>query len=439
MAAVRSGPIARFTQTLRVTIRSMKSSDVIAAGMAAAPLDISGPVVAGPSQGTWTLGGELGPGDSYVVRVYAPHPSLVELADAGTDYPATLLPSYLSLTLPPRAQHGVSSAPQQVIFAPFGSSRTAAYGATSVDPAPAVEHSPYARELALARRLAQGARTPYAYVARVQRYLASGFTYNETPTTGRYPLDTFLFDAKSGYCQQFAGAMALLLRMGGVPARVSAGFTSGQYRAATRSWAVSDLDAHAWVEAWFPGYGWVRFDPTPAAAPARGGHLPLPAIESSGAAPPPATDARRPDLSAGANSRGVVKAKHHGSNLELILACAAALVLLLAAGLVVLAHRRRPRTGEELVSELVRAFARSGRPIEDGVTLTRLEHRLRGAPDAAAYVRALRLSRFGDSLELPTARQRRALRQQLRAGLGVGAGVRALWALPPRWTRERAP
>ena len=64
--------------------------------------------------------------------------------------------------------------------------------------------------------------------------------------------------------------MALLLRMGGVPARVSTGFTTGTYDQATKQWLVTDVDAHAWVEAWFPHYGWVTFDPTPASAPARG-------------------------------------------------------------------------------------------------------------------------------------------------------------------------
>ena len=74
--------------------------------------------------------------------------------------------------------------------------------------------------------------------------------------------------------------MALLLRMGGVPARVATGFTTGAYDSNTKSWFVTDVDAHAWVEAWFPHYGWVTFDPTPAAAPARGGHAPISSIGS---------------------------------------------------------------------------------------------------------------------------------------------------------------
>ena len=69
--------------------------------------------------------------------------------------------------------------------------------------------------------------------------------------------------------------MALLLRMGGVPARVAVGFTNGSYNTSGHDYVVADIDAHAWVEAWFPHYGWVRFDPTPAVAPARGGKLPI--------------------------------------------------------------------------------------------------------------------------------------------------------------------
>jgi hypothetical protein len=69
-----------------------------------------------------------------------------------------------------------------------------------------------------------------------------------------------------GYCQFFAGAMALMLRYLGVPARVAVGFAGGKYDASHRVWLISDRNAHAWVEAWFKGYGWLPFDPTPAIA-----------------------------------------------------------------------------------------------------------------------------------------------------------------------------
>jgi hypothetical protein len=68
-------------------------------------------------------------------------------------------------------------------------------------------------------------------------------------------------ETRRGYCQHFAGAMALMLRYLGIPARVAAGFTSGTYKDGT--WAVTDHDAHTWVEVWFRGYGWLPFDPTP--------------------------------------------------------------------------------------------------------------------------------------------------------------------------------
>jgi hypothetical protein len=101
----------------------------------------------------------------------------------------------------------------------------------------------------------------------------------------------------------------------------------------------------------------------------------------------------------------------------------------------VLLLTRAPRepTSDELLAELERAMARSGRPVADGTTLSELEHRFRIAPDAAAYVRSLRLARFGGSHQLPSSEQRRALRTQLRAGLGIGGILRSLWALPPRW------
>jgi hypothetical protein len=64
--------------------------------------------------------------------------------------------------------------------------------------------------------------------------------------------------------------MALMLRYLGVPARVAVGFSSGTYDAKSSVWRVTDHDAHAWVEVWFRGYGWLPFDPTPAARPGRG-------------------------------------------------------------------------------------------------------------------------------------------------------------------------
>jgi hypothetical protein len=108
-------------------------------------------------------------------------------------------------------------------------------------------------------------------------------------------------------------------------------------------------------------------------------------------------------------------------------------VLALAGALLVRrSRRRRAASGiEGAVTELERALRRSGRVPASGLTLARLEERFRAAPDAAAYVRALRTARFGFGADAPTRAQRRALRRELGAGLGLRGRVRALWALPP--------
>ena len=90
------------------------------------------------------------------------------------------------------------------------------------------------------------------------------------------PLVGFVVQTREGYCQYFAGAMALMLRYLGVPARVAVGFSSGTYDAQRGVWTVTDHEAHAWVEAWFRGYGWLPFDPTPGAGRPERGQLGAP-------------------------------------------------------------------------------------------------------------------------------------------------------------------
>ena len=118
-----------------------------------------------------------------------------------------------------------------------------------------------------ARRVVGRAQSPYAAAVAIETWLRSegGFVYDEQPPPAgsQRPLPYFLEVTKRGYCQQFAGAMAVMLRLLGIPTRVAAGFTSGEYDAAKREWTVTDHNAHTWVEAYFPGYGWLPFDPTP--------------------------------------------------------------------------------------------------------------------------------------------------------------------------------
>jgi transglutaminase-like putative cysteine protease len=118
-----------------------------------------------------------------------------------------------------------------------------------------------------ASRLTAKLRSPYEATLAIERWLRSegGFRYDEHPpasVTGE-PLVDFVTRNRAGYCQHYAGTMALMLRFIGIPARVAVGFTSGTWSERAGEWTVTNHDAHAWVEAWFEGYGWLPFDPTP--------------------------------------------------------------------------------------------------------------------------------------------------------------------------------
>jgi transglutaminase-like putative cysteine protease len=118
------------------------------------------------------------------------------------------------------------------------------------------------------RELVAGATSPYVVAATLETWFRSGggFVYNEQPAQpidSTPPLVDFVLRTKEGYCQQYAGAMALMLRLMGIPARVAAGFTSGEYDERREEWVVTDHNAHTWVEVYFPRYGWLPFDPTP--------------------------------------------------------------------------------------------------------------------------------------------------------------------------------
>jgi hypothetical protein len=411
------------------------------------------------SAGTYTAATPLEPGTTYKVTVYAPDPSAAQLGRAGSD--ASAPAGYLSIELAPSpgspspdSNALIDAKPSGdqplLVFPPFhsGGAIRALYGPPHTSGATLLRNSvygaasPYGDAYALARRLAAGAATPYQFVEAVKNYLANNYTYNENPPSGPYPLETFLFSSHRGYCQQFAGAMALLLRMGGVPARVAAGFTPGREDSTRTTWLVTDYDAHAWVEVWFPHYGWVRFDPTPPSDPALSNHPP---VVGSGGTNIAATSAgisasktthrtsalKRRAISQGRNGLGGGSGAG-GSVLTWIgVAVGAALLAL------VLIATKPLHSAEALVEELEAALRRIGRPLPAGATLSWLERRVDGSSDAAGYVRGLRLARFGGADRLPTRRQRRALRRQLRLGLGPFGVVRAGWALPPRWGRLR--
>jgi hypothetical protein len=135
---------------------------------------------------------------------------------------------------------------------------------------PPLEGTDWARLFRLSSRLSKGVDSELTVVRHVEDYLLRGdrFHYTtEVGPAGPEPLLEFLFHTHRGYCQHFAGAAALLLRIAGIPTRVAVGFATGE-QIGHDTWAVRDQDAHVWIEVYFPGVGWVPFNPTPAAAQA---------------------------------------------------------------------------------------------------------------------------------------------------------------------------
>lgn len=424
---------------LRVTIGELSSFDVVGAGTTLDFKREPATFAPGSSPGTWVSDEALRQGDGYVAEALVPRPSQQQRAAAGTDYPEELQ-RYTVVSLPQEDGPGRwEPGPGSVLVPFFGSVSNGSQLARSAEAAFAA--SPYAREYALASELVADSSTPYQYVQQVLGHLRTGFTYSETPPRRTLPLDAFLFKDRIGYCQQFAGAAALLLRLGGVPARVSTGFTRGKPDGADGEYVVRDYDAHAWIEVWFPRIGWVQFDPTPTTAPAISGRAPEP-TRAPAAATTPAARARAPEASQTATTSTQATAQpaagpgdgEGGGGLPLGAVIAGLLALAGGAGWLRW-WTRPPQEGEALLDELRRALRRTGRPPEPRTTLLELERRLHDAPAAAAYVRAIRLSRFAGEEPHVTAEQRRALRAELARNLGVGGRLRALHALPPRRVR----
>lgn len=118
----------------------------------------------------------------------------------------------------------------------------------------------------LAHNITASATNNYDRANQVQFYLRSNFKYTLDPPAiePEDPVGSFLFRSKSGYCEYFAAAMAVMLRTLDIPSRLVNGFQTGSYNRIGRDFVVRARDAHSWVEVYFPSYGWIPFDPTPA-------------------------------------------------------------------------------------------------------------------------------------------------------------------------------
>ena len=164
--------------------------------------------------------------DEYDVTSYTPQVNAAELRAAGNLYPLESTAAYLQLpaSLPARVGQ-------------------------------------------LAERIVSGAGSPYDQALRIQDYLRQNYTYDLT--VERAPentdvVDDFLFSAQRGFCSHFATAMAVMLRTRGIPARVVSGYAMGSFDFDRGEYLVPADASHAWVEVYFPAYGWIEFEPTAA-------------------------------------------------------------------------------------------------------------------------------------------------------------------------------
>jgi protein-glutamine gamma-glutamyltransferase len=233
-----------------VTVEGLDEPRLAAAGE---PARIDGPSLGRLSYlagGVMRAGRPVRRGSAYTVWSYAPRPTPRALAASPARYPADT-GRYLGLgrtQFPGYAAAGREAAVDRVF-------RNELY----------LPLWPYRPLWEQARRLTARAGSPYEATLLIERWFRSSgrFRYEEHPPapTSNPPLVDFVEVSKAGYCQHYAGAMAVMLRMLGIPARVAVGFTSGTWKAGV--WTVTDHQAHAWVEAWFAGFGWMTFDPTP--------------------------------------------------------------------------------------------------------------------------------------------------------------------------------
>jgi transglutaminase-like putative cysteine protease len=435
-------------ERIRFTVRSLSTPFVVGAGVV---LGVDGISAQPPSSDGTTrlLGGRrLEEGESYSVRAYAPNPTKEQMEGTEEGYPRDLV-RYTAIKLPnpgesaTRGLFGETLADQQraarlreTIYVPLrGNAVDSDLGPRADN---ALSGSPYAPMYQQALELTRDQPTAYDAVKSVELWLQSNFTYSERVPTHPIPLMGFLEEDKRGYCQQFSGTMALMLRMAGIPARVAAGFSPGSYNKDTREYRVRDLDAHSWVEVWFTGIGWVPFDPTPARSPAQSQSSAL----ATSAAAGDAGEARRLGVAASEPASGAADLGGDGGGSGWIMPALILLLVVAPAGIVALVLGRRvqrlrtlppERVADLQLSELRRALLRLGWDLPASTTLLGLERRLGrfAGPASEAYAGALRSNRYDPRApDAPSLGQRRAVRRELTRG-SVLDRLRGLLAIPP--------
>ncbi|HEX5980306.1 MAG TPA: transglutaminaseTgpA domain-containing protein [Thermoleophilaceae bacterium] len=438
----------RWDEEIEVTVRSLTSELIVGAGIT---YEVEGARARYTADGTTTLLGDpLEEGDEYTVHAYAPDPSRNLMRRSTKDGYGDYFERYTRIYLPNPGESATEGVGLQ-----GDAARTEAFETREDVNVPLMNeplrdvsladeqlrNSEYAQVYELALEWTAGEETPYDAVKAIENRLQEDYRYAERVPTRDIPLHGFLFQERAGYCQQFSGAMALMLRMIGVPARVAAGFSPGSYNRDSEEYRVRDLDAHSWVEVYFTGIGWVPFDPTPIRAPAQS--------QSSGLL---ATSAARGDAGEVTNRRAGVAAERAqpgaGGELEdeggpswlLRLVALFMLAALAGAGAWVVLRVRAQRDltpeqrAEAQLAELRRALARLDWEMPAATTLLGLERRLgrTAGPASARYAAGLRAHRYDPRApSAPDPSDRRALRRELSSRAGLSGRLRGMLAIPP--------
>jgi transglutaminase-like putative cysteine protease len=401
-------------------------------------------------------------GQRYTVWSYVPRAKPSELTRFGGNYPAAL-DRYLEVVYEPVPEWGTDG--RSALMAVFWDQRSENFQISAQKPL-------YDQATGVTAQ----AESPYEAVVLLETWFrqGGGFSYDEQPPgsiAGEPTLVGFVTDFKRGYCQHYAGAMAVMLRLLGIPARVAAGFTSGTYDKEKEEWVVTDHNAHTWVEVWFPGFGWLPFDPTPGrgqlsatysavsaefnafdAAEAAGGGL-LQRLEgvSPSLAEAIRTQAQQgrgqletaggqanPGVGGGAAAAVRDKGPSLIGLVLLVLAGAFAAVVLLKAGLRSL--RFASRDPRELAAacrrDVVGYLADQGTSVPPSATLAEIGATLDRyyAVNADPFVRDLAVARYGRPGEARAAlrrarRELRDVRRQLRRALSLASRLRGAASL----------
>lgn len=256
---------------------------------------------------------------------------------------------------------------------------------------------------AAAREAVGDADTAYDQAVALQRWLRdpTRFTYSTTIPRGGTgdPVWDFL-QHRTGYCIQFATTMVVMARSLGIPARLAVGYLPGD-RTGETAWQITGQDSHAWPEIYFPGSGWVRFEPTPAQQTGSPPAYTMPRVQGDPAAAPTANDLRERQPTAGSTSTDDEATPSASSAAAVtpvvdtglpgwVWITAGSLVVVLVGGLVLLLARRR-RASQELDPELawqqvLAALAAEGVRLPPATTLRR-------APDVIATAVTARTGR----------------------------------------------